>query len=151
MTSDTAGRSIRWRVDPLPTVTGDRRLLRQAISNILSNAVKFTQSRQESVIEIGSASVEGSVPEHVVFIRDNGIGFDPNYQGRLFGLSQRLHSRAEHAGTGIGLANVHRIIHRHGGRVWAEGAVDRGATSSLALPVRSSHANDGDRPTTNCV
>lgn len=134
---DATGRFIRWKLGDLPTVHGDRRLLRQALVNVISNAVKFTQSRLESTIEVGT-SAETTGTEYVLYVRDNGIGFDPQYQDRLFGLFQRLHSRAEHAGTGIGLANVRRIIHRHGGRVWADGAVDRGATFFMALPR---HAN----------
>lgn len=135
--ADATGRSIVWKVGPLPVVAADRRLLRQAFVNILGNAVKFTQARTEAVVEIGCEA--GALPdqEHRIVVRDNGIGFDPRYQDRLFGLFERLHSRAENAGAGIGLANVRRIIHRHGGRIWAEGAVDQGATITFTLPARA--------------
>jgi light-regulated signal transduction histidine kinase (bacteriophytochrome) len=140
--SNAAGRLIVWKVGPLPVVAADRRLLRQAIVNILSNAVKFTQSRAEAVMEIGCEPVGSPVQEHRIFVRDNGIGFDARYQERLFGLFERLHSRAENAGAGIGLANVRRIILRHGGRIWAEGAVDRGATITFTLPTQDMVAMD---------
>lgn len=141
--TDSAGRAIEWKVGSLPVVAADRRLLRQAFVNILGNAVKFTQSRADAVVEIGCEAVGSPVQEHRIFVCDNGIGFDARYQDRLFGLFERLHSRAENAGAGIGLANVRRIIHRHGGRIWAEGAVDQGATISFTLPVLS----DGTRAT----
>ena len=132
---ESAGRAIEWRVGPLPVVAADRRLLRQAMDKIVGNAVKFTQTRATAVIEIGVLPTEANRNEHRIFIRDNGIGFDAKYQERLFGLFERLHSRAEYAGAGIGLANVRRIIHRHGGRIWADGAVDQGATIFFTLPV----------------
>ncbi len=132
---ESAGRVIDWRVGPLPAVVGDRRLLRQAFDKIIGNAVKFTQTRATAVIEIGVVPNEANESEHRIFIRDNGIGFDAKYQDRLFGLFESLHSRAEYAGAGIGLANVRRIIHRHGGRIWADGAVDQGATIFFTLPI----------------
>jgi light-regulated signal transduction histidine kinase (bacteriophytochrome) len=130
--AETKQRNIAWEVHPLPAVRADRALLRLALVNLISNAIKFTSTRAEARIEIGCAP--GSGDETVIFIRDNGVGFDPRYAGKLFGVFQRLHNRDEFEGTGIGLANVQRIIHRHGGRTWAEGAVDGGATFFFSLP-----------------
>jgi len=131
---DTKGRKIVWKIDPLPTVLADRALLRMVLVNLISNAVKFTSIRAEARIEIGCG--RGSATETVMFIRDNGAGFDQQYAGKLFGVFQRLHAQDEFAGTGIGLANVQRIIKRHGGRVWAEGVVDGGATFYFSIPKK---------------
>jgi PAS domain S-box-containing protein len=130
--ADTEARNIVWVIGPLPEVLADRALLQLALVNLISNAVKYTAKRTEARIEIGCAPGDGK--ETVIFIRDNGAGFDPRYAGKLFGVFQRLHSRDEFEGTGIGLANVRRIIHRHGGRTWAEGAVDQGATFYFSIP-----------------
>lgn len=129
---ETEGRDIEWVIHPLPVVRADHSLLRQAMVNLLSNALKFTAPYQKARIEIGSSSLDPE--ETVVYIRDNGVGFDPHYTGKLFGVFQRLHHGREFQGTGIGLANVRRIVQRHGGRVWAEGKPGDGATFYFALP-----------------
>jgi PAS domain S-box-containing protein len=130
--AETTARNIGWKIHPLPPVRADRSLLRIVLANLISNAVKFTGNRAVAIIEIGCTPGGGG--ETIIFIRDNGVGFDPKYTGKLFGVFQRLHSQAEFEGTGMGLANVQRIIHRHGGRTWAEGAVDGGATFYFSIP-----------------
>lgn len=128
----TAGRNIAWNIHPLPPVYADRALLRLALVNLISNAVKFTGNRGEPQIEIGCVPSESD--ETAFFVRDNGAGFDARYADKLFGVFQRLHSQEQFEGTGIGLANVQRIVQRHGGRVWAKGAVDAGATFNFSIP-----------------
>ena len=128
---DLTDRSLEWRVGELPTIFGDPIMIRLVIQNLLENAVKFTRGRDPAIVEIGAESGEG---EAVVFVRDNGTGFDMAYSGKLFGVFQRLHRVEEFEGTGIGLANVKRIVERHGGRIWAEGEVGKGAVFRFALP-----------------
>lgn len=138
---ETNKRNIAWKIHPLPSVQADRALLRLVLVNLISNAVKFTGNCPETKIEIGCAPSNDD--QTVVFIRDNGVGFDPKFADKLFGVFQRLHSHDEFEGTGIGLANVQRIIHRHGGRTWGEGVVNGGATFYFSIPKRNegNHGN----------
>ncbi|HTZ18024.1 MAG TPA: ATP-binding protein, partial [Dissulfurispiraceae bacterium] len=128
---DTVGRDIKWDIGDMPEVYGDPFLLRLVFINIISNAVKFTGMCDHAEIEIGCKEENG---EHLFFVRDNGAGFDMKFAGKLFGVFQRLHTQNEYEGTGIGLANAKRIISRHGGRIWAESAVGRGAAFYFTLP-----------------
>lgn len=130
---ETAGRSIEWRIEPLPTVAGDPAMLRLVWQNLLGNAVKYTARRTHAVIEIGVRH-EPETREYVFTVADNGAGFDMAYAEKLFGVFQRLHSVEEFPGTGIGLANVRRIVGRHGGRVWANAEPGHGARFHFTLP-----------------
>ena len=129
----TEDRSIEWRVEPLPEVDCDPGLLKLVFINLLGNALKFTRSRQPAVIEIGTRD---SAEVTTIFVRDNGVGFDPKYADKLFGVFQRLHRQEDFEGTGVGLATVQRIIRKHGGEVWAESQVDNGATFFFSLGAR---------------
>jgi PAS domain S-box-containing protein len=133
-------RNVEWRVEALPTVKCDPDLLKVVLTNVLSNALKFTRGRAAALIEIGTAAKDG---ELAFFVRDNGVGFDPQYADKLFGVFQRLHAQENFEGTGIGLATVQRIIHRHGGRIWAESAPDQGATFYFTIGTASA-ASSGE-------
>jgi PAS domain S-box-containing protein len=127
----TKGRSIVWQIASLPPVVGDAPLLKQVLSNLIDNAVKYSRLRDPATIEIGCSDEEAG--RVVLFVRDNGVGFDMQYANKLFGVFQRLHRPEEFEGTGIGLATVRRIVARHGGRVWAQGAINEGATFYFSL------------------
>ena len=127
-------RAIHWEVEELPPVLADQGMLRQALANLLGNALKFTRNRAVAEIRIGSQG--GADGELTIFVEDNGAGFDMQYYNKLFQVFQRLHREDEFEGTGIGLANVRRIVERHGGMVWAEGAVGVGAKFYFSLPQR---------------
>jgi light-regulated signal transduction histidine kinase (bacteriophytochrome) len=129
--SEQNGRALDVRVGELPGCHGDPALLKQVWLNLLSNALKYTKNRALGAVEIGSTREKDTT---VYFVRDNGTGFDMQYAGKLFGVFQRLHRQEDFAGTGVGLAIVQRIVNRHGGRIWADSAPDRGATFYFTLP-----------------
>jgi signal transduction histidine kinase len=133
----STGRDITWTIGPLPAVVGDRSMLRQVLANLVGNAVKYTKKREGATIEIGVGGQEDG--RIILFVRDNGAGFDMRYYEKLFGVFHRLHAADEFEGTGIGLATVRRIIDRHGGRTWAKGVVDEGATFYFTLRAAPVH------------
>ena len=134
LAESVAGRNIEWKVAPLPAVECDPALIKIVFTNLLSNALKFTTPRERTIIELGCAQEK---EQQAFFVRDNGVGFDTKYADKLFGVFQRLHRQEEFEGTGVGLATVQRIIHKHGGRIWAKSAPDRGATFYFTLPCKS--------------
>jgi PAS domain S-box-containing protein len=141
MQPETAGRNVEWRVGALPTVPCDRGLMRQVLWNLLSNALKFTRGREPAIIEVGTKGDE-------LYVRDNGVGFDPQYAGKLFGAFQRLHRPEDFPGTGVGLATVRRILRKHGGDIRVEAALDAGATFYFTLS--QAETASGCAPTEEC-
>jgi light-regulated signal transduction histidine kinase (bacteriophytochrome) len=143
---EVQGREIEWRIGELPFADCDPTLTRQVFANLLANAVKFTRPRKPAVIEVGQAMSEGQT---VLFVRDNGVGFSMKYADKLFGVFQRLHRREDFEGTGVGLATVQRIVHKHGGRIWAQAELDKGATFYFTLvPGRPQLEHPNPEPTT---
>jgi two-component system sensor kinase len=134
-------RRPRLKIESIPPAQGDRALIRQVFVNLLSNATKYSRLKDQPVIEIGGNTKNGN---NIYYVKDNGAGFDMQYANKLFGVFQRLHGAEEFEGTGVGLAIVQRIIHRHGGKVWAEGKVNEGATFYFTLPKE----NDGNATST---
>jgi len=128
--AECEGRELQWKIGTLPFVECDPALMKQVFQNLLSNAVKFTRPRSQAVIEVGQSDQGGKA---VVFVRDNGVGFNMKYSDKLFGVFQRLHRVEDFEGTGVGLATVQRIIQKHGGRIWAEAELDKGATFFFTL------------------
>ena len=126
-----SGADVEVKVGDLPRCKGDPSLLKQVYVNLLSNAFKFSRHKEKPVVEVGYSQQNG---ERTYFVRDNGAGFDMRHSEKLFGVFQRLHSGNQFEGTGVGLSIVQRIVHRHGGRIWAEAEVDKGATFYFTLP-----------------
>jgi two-component system sensor kinase len=132
-------RKIEFQLGSLPPAQGDPPMIRQVVENLISNAIKYTRGRDPARIEAGCRS-EGN--ENIYYVKDNGVGFDMRYAGKLFSVFQRLHSDRDFEGTGVGLAIVQRVVQRHGGRVWAEAAPGNGATIYFSLPKRPVPAAD---------
>ena len=141
--ADCEDRNIEWKVGKLPFAECDPSLIKQVITNLLSNAVKFTRPCEQAHIEVGQMVRDG---ESVLFVRDNGAGFDMRYAGKLFGVFQRLHRQQDFEGTGVGLAIVERIVHKHGGRVWAEAELNKGATFYFTLAPKACAGRSTTRP-----
>jgi light-regulated signal transduction histidine kinase (bacteriophytochrome) len=133
MQPECAGRNIDWKIERLPEIECEAGLMKQVFANLLSNAVKYSRRRDVAVIEVGCFEQDGAP---VVFVRDNGAGFDAQYADKLFGVFQRLHRSEEFEGTGVGLATVKRILQKHGGKIWASSEVGKGATFYFSLPAR---------------
>ena len=133
MQTDLKARHIVWTIESLPTVNGDANLLRQVWANLLANAVKYTRPRSEAHIKVSGLTQEDEV---IFSVTDNGVGFDPAYADRLFGVFQRLHTEKQFEGTGVGLANVRRIVQRHGGRTWADAKANEVASFYFSFPLR---------------
>ena len=131
---ETEGRVVSWKIAELPSTKCDPILIKQVFQNLLANALKFTRPRERAVIEISQRQKNGQT---VIAVRDNGVGFNMKYVDKLFGVFQRLHRAEEFEGTGIGLATVQRIVHKHGGQVWAEAELDKGATFYFTLGAES--------------
>jgi two-component system, chemotaxis family, sensor kinase Cph1 len=127
---DCAGRDMEWRIAKLPRCDCDPILIKQVLQNLMANAIKFTRTRKQPVIEVGVTERES---RPAIFVRDNGVGFDMKYSDKLFGVFQRLHRAEDFEGTGVGLATVQRIVQRHGGEIWAQAEPDRGATFFFTL------------------
>jgi len=134
LTLEAQGRDIAWTIADMPQIRADRNLLRQALFNLVHNAVKYTRPRERAEITIGCLADGKRRGERTFFVRDNGVGFEMKHANRLFAVFQRLHHPKQFEGTGVGLANVQRIIHRHGGRVWAESELGSGSTFYFTLP-----------------
>jgi light-regulated signal transduction histidine kinase (bacteriophytochrome) len=140
---DIADREVQWKIDPLPSVECDPGLIKVVLTNLVANAVKYTRPRNPAVVEVGQMSRNG---RPVFFVRDNGVGFDMRYADRLFGVFQRLHRAEDFEGTGVGLATVQRIVHKHGGEIWAESEPDHGAAFFFTIgPATAASATAGVR------
>jgi light-regulated signal transduction histidine kinase (bacteriophytochrome) len=137
---DIGDRIVTWRIGKLPTIIADPAMIALVVKNLLSNALKYTATREEAIIELEATRDERETHFRV---RDNGIGFDMQYVDKLFKVFQRLHRSEDFAGSGIGLAHVQRIVRRHGGRAWAEGKVDEGATFHFTVPNEAEEVTDG--------
>jgi len=142
--TETEGREVEWKISDLPSVECDPVLVRQVFQNLLSNAIKYSRTRPHAVIEIGHAQEN---KQAVIFVRDNGVGFNMKYADKLFGVFQRFHREEEFEGTGVGLATVHRIVQKHGGRIWAEAEVDHGATFYFTLGGKEAAGSRSDAAT----
>jgi light-regulated signal transduction histidine kinase (bacteriophytochrome) len=142
--AETEGREVEWKISDLPSVECDPILVRQIFQNLLSNAIKYSRPRPHAIIEVGHTQQND---RSVIFVRDNGVGFNMKYADKLFGVFQRLHRDEDFEGTGVGLATVYRIVQKHGGRIWAEAEVDHGATFYFTLGGSERAGSRGDAAT----